>query len=106
MEPQAAQQRPLKWGFIGGQAEVLHLKVETSHHQTDAVTQHTRVFAHGRNFVPAFFSLETMMEGKMLACLLRNFQRGREGALIKGRGFYDILWFMQKGIRPLGTEIQ
>ncbi len=46
------------------------------------------------------------MEGKMLACLLRNFQRGREGALFKGRGFYDILWFMQKGIRPLGTEIQ
>jgi hypothetical protein len=63
MMPHAAQQRPLKWGFIGGQADVRHLKVETSHHQKVAVTQHKRVFAHGRSFVPAFFSLETMMEG-------------------------------------------
>ncbi len=86
-------------------SEALHLKVETSHHQQVAVIQHTPVFAHGRSFVPAHFSLETMMAGKMLACLERNFQRGREGAFIKGRDFYDILWFMQKGIRPLEAKL-
>jgi predicted nucleotidyltransferase component of viral defense system len=86
-------------------SEALHLKVETSHHQQVAVIQHTPVFVYGRSFVPAHFSLETMMAGKMLACLERNFQRGREGAFIKGRDFYDILWFMQKGIRPLEAKL-
>ncbi|MCE7989824.1 MAG: hypothetical protein DYG89_52425 [Caldilinea sp. CFX5] len=85
--------------------ESLHLKVEISHHQQTAVVQHTPLFYYGRSFVPAHFSLETMMAGKMLACLERNFQRGREGAFIKGRDFYDLLWFMQKGIRPLATKL-
>jgi hypothetical protein len=45
------------------------------------------------------------MAGKMLACLERNFQRGREGAFIKGRDYYDLLWFMQKGIQPLEEKL-
>jgi hypothetical protein len=85
--------------------EALHLKVEVSHHPQTAIIQNTPVFYHGRSFVPAHFSLETMMAGKMLACLERNFQRGREGALIKGRDFYDLLWFMQKNIQPLPEKL-
>ncbi len=45
------------------------------------------------------------MAGKMIACLERNFQRGREGALIKGRDYYDLLWFMQSGIQPLKEKL-
>lgn len=86
--------------------EALHLKVEISHHRQTAVIQKTPVFYHGRSFVPSHFSLETMMAGKMIACIERNFQRGREGAFIKGRDFYDLLWFMQKGIQPLAGKLQ
>jgi predicted nucleotidyltransferase component of viral defense system len=85
--------------------ESLHLKVEISHHEQVAEIQHTPVFYHGRSFVPAHFSLETMMAGKMIACLERSFQRGREGAFIKGRDFYDLLWFMQQGILPLENKL-
>jgi predicted nucleotidyltransferase component of viral defense system len=85
--------------------ESLHLKVEISHHEQVAEIQHTPVFYHGRSFVPAHFSLETMMAGKMIACLERSFQRGRAGAFIKGRDFYDLLWFMQQGIRPLENKL-
>jgi hypothetical protein len=46
-----------------------------------------------------------MMAGKMLACLDRNFQRGRDGAAIKGRDFYDLLWFMQKNVKPLEEKL-
>jgi hypothetical protein len=46
-----------------------------------------------------------MMAGKMIACLERNFQRGRDGAIIKGRDFYDLLWFMQKRIEPLAEKL-
>ncbi|MCJ7434919.1 MAG: nucleotidyl transferase AbiEii/AbiGii toxin family protein [Anaerolineales bacterium] len=85
--------------------EALHLKVEVSHHRQIAVLQNTPVFFLGRSFVPSHFSLETMMAGKMIACLERNFQRGREGAFIKGRDYYDLLWFMQKGVHPLEEKL-
>lgn len=85
--------------------EALHLKVEVSQHKQIAVIRKTPVYVFGRSFVPAHFSLETMMAGKMLACLERNFQRGRNGANIKGRDFYDLLWFMQKNVRPLEEKL-
>jgi predicted nucleotidyltransferase component of viral defense system len=85
--------------------EALHLKVEVSNQKQVAVIKHTPVFSHGRSFVPAHFSMETMMAGKMLACLERNFQHGKEGALIKGRDFYDLLWFMQMAVRPLEAKL-
>ena len=92
-------------GLSAYPTESLHLKVEISHHEQVAEIQHTPVFYHGRSFVPAYFSLETMMAGKMIACLERNFQRGHEGAFIKGRDFYDLLWFMQQGIQPLENKL-
>jgi predicted nucleotidyltransferase component of viral defense system len=81
-------------------SEALHLKVEVSQHEQVAIIQHTPVFVYGRSLVAAHFSLETMMAGKMLACLERNFERGRGGAQIKGRDFYDLLWFLQQRIQP------
>lgn len=86
-------------------AEVLHLKVEISTHKQVAEVLKTPVFDNGRSFVPAHFSLETMMAGKIIACLERNFQRGRAGALIKGRDFYDLLWFMQRKVQPLEEKL-
>ncbi len=85
--------------------EALHLKIEVSQHQQIAEIRKTPVFFYGRSFVPSHFSLETLMAGKMLACLERNFQRGRDGAAIKGRDFYDLLWFMQKKVQPLSEKL-
>ncbi len=86
-------------------SEALHLKVEVSRHEQVAVVQRTPLLYSGRSLVAAHFSLETMMAGKMLACLERNFTRGRGGAQIKGRDFYDLLWFMQKRIQPLPEKL-
>jgi len=85
--------------------EMLHLKAEVSHHKQVAIIKQTPVLSHGRSFVPSHFSLETMMAGKMLACLERNYQRGKEGVLIKGRDFYDLVWFMQKQVVPLEEKL-
>lgn len=85
--------------------EALHLKMEVTHHKQAAVIKKTPVLYYGRSIVPAHFSLETMMAGKMIACLERNFQRGRADATLKGRDFYDLLWFMQKRIEPLKEKL-
>lgn len=86
--------------------EVLNLKVEVSPQQQVAVIRKSPVFLYGRSFVPAHFSLETMMAGKILACLERNFQQGKTNVSIKGRDFYDLLWFMQKEIDPLADKLK
>jgi len=85
--------------------ETLHLKVEVSHHKQISIIRKTPVLAYGRSFVTSHFSLETMMAGKMLACLERNFQKGRRGADIKGRDFYDLIWYMQKKVQPLEEKL-
>ena len=87
------------------QAEALHLKLEISHHRQLAEIRHTPVIAFGRSFVPAHFSVETMMAGKILACLERSFQKGRAARTIKGRDWYDLLWLMQQRIQPLEEKL-
>ena len=85
--------------------EALHLKVEVSQHKQISIIRKTPILVYGRSFVTTHFSLETMMAGKILACLERNFQRGRDGAAIKGRDYYDLLWFMQKQVQPLEEKL-
>ena len=45
------------------------------------------------------------MAGKMLACLERSFQKGDTSTTIKGRDFYDLLWFMQQRTQPLEDKL-
>lgn len=86
--------------------EMLHLKIEISQHRQVAIIKRTPVFHFGRSLVPSHFSLETMMAGKMLACLERSFQVGKTGIAIKGRDFYDLLWFMQQRVQPLDQKLE
>ena len=92
-------------GLSAQSDEQLHLKLEISHHKQLAVIRNTPVIFYGRSFVPAHYSLETMMAGKMLACLERSFQVGDTATSIKGRDFYDLLWFMQQNIQPLESKL-
>jgi len=85
--------------------EALHLKVEISQHHQTSIIHKTPVFLFGHSLVASHFSLETMMAGKIIACLERNFKKGSEGINIKGRDFYDLLWFMQQKIQPLEEKL-
>lgn len=91
-------------GLSEHQSENLHLKVEISHHSQVAEILYTPMLYYSRSFVPAHFSLETMMAGKILACLERSFIIGQQKT-IKGRDFYDLLWFMQQRIQPLEKKL-
>lgn len=92
-------------GLSSSPYEALHLKLEISHHRQVVVIRHTPLIYFGRSFVPAHFSLETMMAAKMLACLERSFWKGKAGITIKGRDFYDLLWLMQHRIHPLEEKL-
>jgi predicted nucleotidyltransferase component of viral defense system len=80
--------------------EPLHLKIEISTHLQTAILQKTPTFVNGKSFVVSHFSVETMMAGKMLACLERKFQVGKSTVRFIGRDYYDLLWFMQQKFSP------
>ncbi|HAF62542.1 MAG TPA: hypothetical protein DCK95_09470 [Anaerolineaceae bacterium] len=84
--------------------ETLHLKIEISHHKQIAEIEHTPIFFYGKSFVPAHFSLPTMMSGKMLTCIERNFEKGTSN--FKGRDFYDLLWLMERKVQPLEEKLE
>ncbi|MCJ7622798.1 MAG: hypothetical protein MUO76_04780 [Anaerolineaceae bacterium] len=41
----------------------------------------------------------------MLACQERSFQKGNTATKIKGRDFYNLLWFMQQKEQPLEEKL-
>ncbi len=92
-------------GLSSVASEALHLKLEISHHRQVAITRNTPVLFYGRSFVSKHFTLETLMAGKILACLERSFQVGSTASKIKGRDWYDLLWFMQKQVDPLEEKL-
>ena len=90
-------------GLIAHTGEALHLKVEVSQHKQVFIVQKTPVLQFGRSYVASHFTLETMMAGKLIACLERDFHKGE--STVKGRDYYDILWFMQQKIWPLEEKL-
>ncbi|MBD3244812.1 MAG: hypothetical protein GF335_02350 [Candidatus Moranbacteria bacterium] len=83
------------------QDEALHVKVEINEKLTGIYeTQLSPLMIDSLSLVLCHYNLETLMAGKILACLTRVFKKGKTGIEIKGRDFYDLIWFMQKGVIP------
>lgn len=55
----------------------------------------------GFNFLARTYDLPTLMAGKIHAFLYRVWFKGKKQEVnIKGRDFYDLWWFLEKGIVP------
>lgn len=82
-------------------SEKLHVKVEMSTMQKHAKIEKTPIVRHGRAMVISHFDLPSLMAGKMVACIERVWRKGRgQGTEIKGRDFYDLIWYMQNNVVP------
>lgn len=88
-------------GLSQRSSEKLHVKVEMSTMLINAKIEKTPLVRHGQAMVITHFDLPSLMAGKMIACIERVWRKGSEkGTEIKGRDFYDLIWYMNKGIRP------
>ena len=55
----------------------------------------------GFNYAARHYDLPSLMAGKLHAILTRRRQRGKENRnTIKGRDYFDLLWFVKKGVHP------
>jgi len=95
-----------KLGLSPREEEKLFVKVEFSTHKQHINTYTTPLLFYGKSFVVKHFDLPSMFAGKIIACLERDFQKGSEDVFIKGRDFYDLVWFMQKKITPNEEKLE
>ena len=84
------------------ESDKLYVKLEISDaisgtYQTDL----TSVSALGFNFIIRNYNLETLMASKICAIFTRKYFRGDDDNFnFKGRDYFDLLWYLQKGIVP------
>lgn len=89
--------------------EVLRLKVE-ARPLLNEFFENTKIVLtskskYGRSFVVRHYDLPTLFASKLPAILSRGergFKKGKieEGINFKGRDFYDLIWYMERGILP------
>lgn len=80
------------------ESENLIVKIEVNRTPHLYPTEFKTISQDRFSFVIRHYDLPTLMAGKMLACLERVWEK--RGVKVKGRDYYDLLWYMQKGVRP------
>jgi predicted nucleotidyltransferase component of viral defense system len=84
------------------ESDKLYLKVELSPaKKCNFQTEIQPIFAEGLNFLAKRYDLPTLMAGKMEAVLQRVWFRGKKSEItVKGRDYFDLYWYLEKGIEP------
>jgi len=83
----------------------LYVKIETSNELSPyGEYTLTPVSKFGFNFVTSHYDISSLMSGKINALLFRVWfkeSKDQDAQIdIKGRDFYDLFWFLQKGVEP------
>ncbi len=95
-------------GLAGkSESDLLFLKVEIFNEFdfcTDYTIETIPLFKFNRTVLIKTFDLPTLMATKIRAVLMRRWEKtdksGKTLATVKGRDYYDLLWYLEKGIMP------
>jgi len=93
-----------KIGLSSGLSEsnILFLRIDLSPTDSESYKEEISLkTTYDFSFVIKRYSLEDLFASKIAAILGRTFRKGR-GDLItfKGRDYYDLIWFLEKGVEP------
>ncbi|MDI6731918.1 MAG: nucleotidyl transferase AbiEii/AbiGii toxin family protein [Candidatus Margulisbacteria bacterium] len=83
-------------------SDILLVKIDLSPNPSRRFTTNTTSKSvHGFNFAARHYDLPCLMAGKLHAVLMREYRKGKENKeSVKGRDFFDLLWFVKMGARP------
>ncbi len=87
---------------ISSESDYLYVKIELEKMTLEKPkVELTPVSQYGFNFVVKNYSLKFLFTSKIIAFLNRLWFKGKNNEIdIKGRDFYDLFWFWQKGVEP------
>ena len=92
-----------KIGIVGSsESDELYLKVELSPMRNCRIeTESEPVLKQGFSFLIKRYTLPSLMAGKINAVLEREWFKGKENEItVKGRDFFDLYWYLDKGVEP------
>lgn len=95
-------------GLAGkGESDFLFLKLEVFSdfkYCRKFKTEIVPVFKFNRSILIKTFDLPTLMATKIMAVLRRKWEKtdkkGRLLATVKGRDYFDLMWYLEKGVKP------
>ncbi len=95
-------------GLAGkSESDLLFLKIEIFNEFdfcSDYRIETIPLFKFNRTVLVKTFDLPTLMATKIRAVLMRRWEKtdksGKTLATVKGRDYYDLLWYLEKGIMP------
>ena len=89
------------------ESDLLFLKIETYRDFSFCRKYKVEIvplFEHGQSVLVRTFDLPTLMATKIRAVLNRRWEKtGKKGAplaVVKGRDYFDLMWYLQKGVEP------
>lgn len=90
-----------------GESDVLFLKIEVFKgfdFCRNFKTEIMPLFKFNRSVLVKTFDLPTLMSTKIMAILLRKWEKtdkeGKTIAKVKGRDYFDLMWYLEKNIKP------
>ena len=84
-----------------GERQKLFVKVEIDKNPSKNYDADlTPIAKYNLNFLSRSYDLPTLMANKIKAILSRTWQLGKTKITFKGRDYYDLLWLLQKQIKP------
>lgn len=84
------------------ESNLLHVKIDISQLTSPIFnTLTTLKSVQGFNYLVTHYDLPSLMAGKITAILTRSRMVGKENiSIIKGRDYFDLLWYLQQNIIP------
>ncbi|MBD3244583.1 MAG: hypothetical protein GF335_01170 [Candidatus Moranbacteria bacterium] len=87
--------------------EKLHIKIEINDKITNEIgVIYTPIMNEGFSLIAKHYDISTLCAQKMAGCVERFFLKGKSGIEFKGRDFYDLIWFMQKQVKPNPKKLE
>lgn len=85
-----------------GESPILFLRIDLSPVDSSKFSEEVSLIsANNFNFIIKRYSLSDLFASKISAVLERTFKKGKDDAVtFKGRDYFDLIWFLQKEIKP------
>lgn len=86
----------------GNESNLLYVKLDFLKNPSKCFNlQTTSKSIYGFNFAAKHYDLPSLMSGKIHAILIRKKFQGPDNIeIIKGRDFFDLLWFLKNSVKP------
>lgn len=83
-------------------SNILFLRIDLNQTDSGVFQEEVSLYSgYDFNFIIKRYSLADLFASKIVAILQRTFRKGKKDLItFKGRDYFDLIWFLEKGVKP------